>query len=843
MASADDAQRSAAPADRVLYVVGHHHFDIVWRRSLEGYIQVRDGQITRVLELLERFPQFKFTFCQAAAVRYYLRDHPEAEDVFRRHIVDGRVEIVGGMETIADTNMPCGEALIRNILVGREWWTKRLGADVKMGCQLDAFGMCAQLPQILADCGYEYLMAGRVPNTPPGFAHNGGLWEGLDGSQVVVGYPGRAVQTSSRVCNVPVTYTALEHMERSLRQAVDSTDPWPVMFYATEEELIFPEVFDMMDRVGRETGVPFEFVLATPAYELLADRRRRGELPTHHGDINPEFTGTYTTRIRLKQAYRQAERRHRDAELWCALAHVMGHRYPAGRLDQGWRDLSLVQFHDALCGCHAEPVYKLCMRRCASVTRQAGRLGERATQHLADRVSAPPGCAVVFNPLSWQRLDVTRWPADWDAVPVDATGTELPVQADGDQWVAVVDVPACGYRAYPMLAKRGQATVVPEPVETPVGSTIETDHYQATLADRGLTLVDKQQGWTITRAGQPWPELHYREDAGDLWSELYLGSRLDENRSSSRLVGVEQGPVWIEARWEGEFSAHGECNTGRNLQWNSFGGITWTKRLRFYRRLPRIDILLDLDFRGSDTKISMTVPADLKPETAQGHYAVPLAGIPRKPYYEVPASSPDAAGLGEATWHDKNGDWPTLDWAAYEDGAHGVLLGNTGTPGHRLQEGRIEVSLVRSPTGKSSGFQPPRQACDNGHHAFTFAMTSYAGSYADTRSYRLGLELNHPLTVVRRGDDMGPLPAQASLVNPNAPNVMVTAVKRAQKGRDLIVRTVEYEGRPTQSRVSLFWPIDKWSTTNVLEQADEPVAHGHVAWGAHQMRTVRARQK
>ena len=239
----------------------------------------------------------------------------------------------------------------------------------------------------------------------------------------------------------------------------------------------------------------------------------------------------------------------------------------------------------------------------------------------------------------------------------------------------------------------------------------------------------------------------------------------------------------------------------------------------------------------------MTLPAELTDGRAQGYYAVPLAGIARKPYYEVPTSSPDAEGLTEQTWSDKNGDWPALDWVAYEDQSHGVLLGNTGTPGHRVQDGRIEVSLVRSPTRKGSAMEPSRQARDNGQHEFTFAFTSYAGHYADTRAYRLGMELNHPLVAVRRGDEMGPLPSQASLVRVEAPNVVVTAVKRAQKGRDLVVRTVEYEGRPTESRVPLFWPVDAWTMTNVLEQDGKPAEHGRLSWRAHQIRTVRMRLK
>ena len=47
-----------------------------------------------------------------------------------------------------DLNMPDGESLVRQLLVGKRWYKQAYGVDVRIGWNPDSFGYTWQLPQI-----------------------------------------------------------------------------------------------------------------------------------------------------------------------------------------------------------------------------------------------------------------------------------------------------------------------------------------------------------------------------------------------------------------------------------------------------------------------------------------------------------------------------------------------------------------------------------------------------------------------------------------------------------------------------------------------------------------------
>jgi len=80
---------------------------------------------------------------------------------------------------MADTMLPEGETLIREILVGKRYAKEKFGVDVPVMWQADSFGLNAQLPQIYKKSGYRYvaLRRGATKRKPSEF-----LWEALDGT-------------------------------------------------------------------------------------------------------------------------------------------------------------------------------------------------------------------------------------------------------------------------------------------------------------------------------------------------------------------------------------------------------------------------------------------------------------------------------------------------------------------------------------------------------------------------------------------------------------------------------------------------------------------------------------
>ena len=45
---------------KTIFVVPYQHFDIIWRRSVDYYRQLREEIILMVFKMLRKFPEFKF---------------------------------------------------------------------------------------------------------------------------------------------------------------------------------------------------------------------------------------------------------------------------------------------------------------------------------------------------------------------------------------------------------------------------------------------------------------------------------------------------------------------------------------------------------------------------------------------------------------------------------------------------------------------------------------------------------------------------------------------------------------------------------------------------------------
>lgn len=93
--------------------------------------------------------------------------------------------------------------------------------------------------------------------------------------------------------------------------------------------------------------------------------------------------GTYTSQARTKQGNRRSEHLLREAELWSATAAWRGLAdYPYESLDEIWRTVLLLQFHDILPGSSIAWVYQEAERDYAALARTLDGVIEQAQRTL-----------------------------------------------------------------------------------------------------------------------------------------------------------------------------------------------------------------------------------------------------------------------------------------------------------------------------------------------------------------------------------------------------------------------------------------------------------------------------
>ena len=117
---------------------------------------------------------------------------------------------------------------------------------------------------------------------------------------------------------------------------------------------------------------------------------------------------------------------------------------------------------------------------------------------------------------------------------------------------------------------------------------------------------------------------------------------------------------------------------------------------------------------------------------------------------------------------------------------------------------------------------------------FRYAVTSRPKA-DNVASARFGWNVSNPLRgVIVKANPQGPLPGEpTSLVSVAEPNVVVTALKRADEGQALIVRLWELTGQPTTAHLRLngLIPAAKAQACNLVEEPAAPleISGGQVA--------------
>ncbi len=197
--TADKPDLSKQPT---LYVVGYAHLDTEWRWE---YPQVIDEYLRKTMEdnfqLFEKYPHYTFNFSGANRYRLMKEYFPADFAKVKKYVDEGRWFPAGSSMEEGDVNAPSGEAIIRQILYGNDWFRSEFGKASAEYMLPDCFGFPSSLPTILAHSGVKGFSTQKLvwgssadgggvqsmERTPEGTPFNVGVWVGPDGESVLAG--------------------------------------------------------------------------------------------------------------------------------------------------------------------------------------------------------------------------------------------------------------------------------------------------------------------------------------------------------------------------------------------------------------------------------------------------------------------------------------------------------------------------------------------------------------------------------------------------------------------------------------------------------------------------------
>ncbi|MDT0144826.1 glycoside hydrolase family 38 C-terminal domain-containing protein [Microbacterium sp. PRC9] len=424
---ADVLNDGTSESAHVAIAVGHAHIDSAWLWPVRETIRKCARTFSNVLSLMDDDPRFRFA-CSSAQQYAWMRDHyPELFARISERVAEGRWIPVGGMWVESDTNMPGGEALVRQFVAGKRFFIEELGSDPVEGWLPDSFGYSAALPQILRGAGLKWFLTQKPSwNETNIIPHTSFEWEGIDGTRILTHLP------PSDKYNSDMSQADLHLGERQNKER-GVVDCSMILFgYGDGGGGPTREMLGLADRAADLDGSP-RVQLGTPAQLFEAVERILPEPPVWSGEMYLEFhRGTYTSQLAGKQGNRRSEHLLREAELWATTAAVqLDADYPYEKLEEIWHTVLLQQFHDILPGSSIAWVHEVAEENYKTVIESLDSMIQVATEALAqDGPDYDPTAVIRFNAAPVPALGVDPLAGAAIAAP----GLIAPEET-GDGWV------------------------------------------------------------------------------------------------------------------------------------------------------------------------------------------------------------------------------------------------------------------------------------------------------------------------------------------------------------------------------------------------------------------------
>ena len=106
----------------MLLLIPHTHWEGAVFKTREGYLQVGLPNILAALEMLRQHPEYRFVLDQVAYIKPFLERYPNEEASFRQFRSDGRLQVAGATDVMNDNNMPSGESIAHQLLLGKTYF-------------------------------------------------------------------------------------------------------------------------------------------------------------------------------------------------------------------------------------------------------------------------------------------------------------------------------------------------------------------------------------------------------------------------------------------------------------------------------------------------------------------------------------------------------------------------------------------------------------------------------------------------------------------------------------------------------------------------------------------------
>ena len=763
--------------DFTVHMIGNAHIDPIWLwRMREGY-EVVINTCRTVLQLMREYPGFIFSRSSAATYKWIEENEPEMFEEIRERVKEGRWNIVNGWWVQPDCNIPCGESFVRHSLYGKRYFMEKFGVDVKVGYNVDSFGHCATLPQILKKSGLDYYVFFRPkPNEkelPPLF-----WWQSPDGSRVLACRPPHHYNSGPDELEERI-WEAFQQRPEGIREVM--------CFYGVGDHGGGPTRRNIESIIKADERPDYPRVIfSTPDGFFGRALLQKRDFPVVAEELQYHSRGCYTAYSKVKRQNRRAECLLLTAEKFSSIVFwLLGKPYPHEELTKAWQNVLFCQFHDILAGTCIKEAYDGDVDKLYDEAFSLARRAlDDALKSIAGSLRLPEGeNLILFNPMNWERKEGVeielKSEGNRGIKVVNPFGVEVPSQISDGKVLFIAETPAMGWSIYRIEEAKGEKRPGELSGLSASATGMDNEYYAVRIDPRTgfiSSILDKARN--VEMLSGPGNVPIVIDDPSDTWSHGVDAYRSEIGRFTidGEPELVESGPVRarirVRSRW---------------------GDSTIETLISLWDGLPMLDFQMKIDWHERHKMLKLSFPINISDPIAT--YEVPYGNTTREPNgNEEP----------HQRWIDVTGKAITLNG---EEITYGVSLINDCKYGSDIRGGEMRLSLIRSPiyAFHDPAVPDPNKSydyLDQGVQVVRYRLISHTAEWLEG-SVREGFNLNYPIIPIFEEGHDGSHPLFSLKVRPG--NLVVTTLKRAEDDESLILRLYECAGRSVIATLDFRW--------------------------------------
>ncbi len=766
--------------DIKIFMIGNAHIDPVWLwRWNEGFWVVRHT-IRNVLKLMRKHKNFTFIFSSALMYKWLEESEPELFEELKRLVKEGRWIIVGGWWVEPDCNLPSGESFVRQALYGQKYFMNKFGRKANVGYNIDSFGHCASLPQILKKSGLSFYIFMRPGPHEKKLPSDLFWWEGIDGSKVLA-------------YRIPLPYVATgENIIKHVKRIIARLSPGirhAICLYGAGDHGGGPSEEDLSiieDLESKLKNVKLVFSSPSSFFKEVLESYRT--IPVVKDELQHHASGCYSVNSEVKKLNRKAEHLLLAAERLSVLSNILTNmKYPKDSLRRAWELILFCQFHDSLAGTCIPEAYEDIKNMYSEAIYRAEEAMNLATQRIASRIDTSQSklSLIVFNPTFFKlKVPIEVEPA-WgeEYTIVNEDGEAVPsqeVQASSlsgrRRILFIAELPPLGYRTYSIVKEKIPSK---KSILRAKNTSLENEFFIIKIDEvTGYirSLIDKRYGVTVFKDASAVPIVI--DDKSDTWSHGVFKFDKEVGKFKAFEVKVlEKGPVRATIRIKSRY--------GSSELWQD---------LMLYSNLDYIEVRSRVFWYEKHKMLKLSFPINVENPTVT--YEIPYGVITRK------ANGEEEPGQ---RWVDITGITRSSQG---KELMYGVTLINDSKYSFSAVNSELRMTVLRSPIYAHHIPHTPRpnvdyRYIDIGEHEFRYILYPHIGDWRQNTTYALAEFLNTRLTYIIEDQHKGILPRIFSLVNYNTDNIVVNVLKWAEDYDGLIMRCYEAFGKEADARIKI----------------------------------------